>query len=448
MRNDSQRFGIAWWAAWLLLLAFAFGLGRYIFPERPTTTPVVVVHPTPKPSPTPVPTPTPPILIPGKRMEVGKLFSGLELHTTLETQRGETASTERENESSYALDLAVRVRVPKANTSLKELASLNPQLPELLPGLEALAKTARVSDFYEEIYQRKLRSLRSELMRLDQLLSRHNFFDCETILEIQSPQTKRRALLIQSDMDVDMDGSDSDRVPNVDSSDLHFQPTTSYKWPKKTAAANPFLAQRETRLQQFQKELRANGTAPARANELRAAIGDLRHEIDDLKKHSFLVGATDPYIVLPGLMLGKNDSAFTPRIGDYCAVIYKNVLYPAIIGDAGPNHILGEASLRISKQLNALAGANNRPVSALKVTYLVFPNTADKPWAAPDLEKWRARCEQFLNELGGYKGELHAWENLIKPPPTPAPTPTPVPKPTPTPTPTPAPQATPKPASA
>jgi glycosyl hydrolase group 75 (putative chitosanase) len=405
-------------------------------------------HATPAPSPTAaIPKPTPPIRVPDKRLEVVKLFNGLHIRSTLETEEGETATVERETESSYALDLIVRVRVPNANTSLDEIAQLNPHLPDVLPSLDLLTKSARVSDFYHDLYDRKLGMLRRELTRIDQLVSRHNFYDCETILELQHPQTKRRALLVQADMDVDMDGSDSDRVQDIDGSSATFQPVTSYKWAKKTDTPNPFLPMREDKLKQLEKEFAMKGLGPERNQELRVAITDLRAEIGDLKKHSYLVASTDPYVVLPGSMVGKNAEPFTPHIGDYCAVIYKDVLYPSVVGDAGPSYIIGEASFRMSKEINARASANNRPVNDLKVTYLVFPNSADKPFAPPDLDKWRARCEQLLNEIGGYKGELHKWENLIKPLPTPAPSPalspTSLPKPGPSPAASPA--ASPKP---
>ena len=45
------------------------------------------------------------------------------------------------------------------------------------------------------------------------LLSRHNFYDCQTVSQLRHPNTGRRAILLQGDMDVDADGSDSDRLP-------------------------------------------------------------------------------------------------------------------------------------------------------------------------------------------------------------------------------------------
>ena len=156
----------------------------------------------------------------------------------------------------------------------------------------------------------------------------------------------------------------------------------------------------------------------------------LRKEIDTLKKFSFLIGTTDPYIVIP--------TGFAPatgaKIGDYAVVVAGSGIYPAIVGDAGPPDKVGEASLRIAKEINSLSTAYNRPVSDLTVTYLIFPGTADAQFGPPDLEKLRTKCETLVNEIGGATVPLHHWENIIPPLPTPTPTPTPSPSGTPTPT--------------
>src|SRR4029450_12954040 len=89
-----------------------------------------------------------------------------------------------------------------------------------------------------------------------------------------------------------------------------------------------------------------------------------------------------------------------------------------------PNDKVGEASLRIAKELNALATAYNRPVSDLKVSYIIFPGTAEKPFGPPDLDKIHARCEALVKEIGGASVPLHKWENII-PSPTPSPCPSP-----------------------
>mgnify|MGYP003694724771 CR=1 FL=1 len=89
------------------------------------------------------------------------------------------------------------------------------------------------------------------------------------------------------------------------------------------------------------------------------------------------------------------------KLGDYALVIFGNSIYPALVGDVGPNDKVGEASLRIAKEINTLSTPYNRPVSDLKVTYLIFPDTADKPFGPPDLEKLQARCETLVKEIGG-----------------------------------------------
>jgi hypothetical protein len=83
--------------------------------------------------------------------------------------------------------------------------------------------------------------------------------------------------------------------------------------------------------------------------------------------------------------------------------------------------------LRVAKELNALSTAYNRPVSDLKVTYIIFPGTAEKPFGPPDLEKIHARCETLVKEIGGASVPLHKWENIIPPSPTPSPTPSSIP---------------------
>jgi hypothetical protein len=369
----------------------------------------------------------------------------MQYRVTLETEYGTTATEEINDPASYRAELVVKVKVPKPHKNLAEITKLNPELPNVLPDLATLLESAKISASFDELYRLKCTALQSSLNRLDNLLTRHNFYDCETILELQHPQTKRRAVFIQSEMDVDTDGSDIERVPVIEGASSTFQPFTSYRWPRKTDAISPFSAPREDKLKQVEQELATNPPA-ARREALKAAQLDLKNEIGDLKKYSFLVGQTDPFVVLPGSMFSKARSgAFTPAVGDYCVVIIGRALYPAIVGDVGPANLMGEASLRLCKQILPKANAAFRPVEELKATYLVFPGTADHPFAAPDLAKWRERCAKFLDELGGQRGELFTWEDVTKPPPPPA-TPVPVATPPATPTATkttPAPAATP-----
>jgi hypothetical protein len=99
-------------------------------------------------------------------------------------------------------------------------------------------------------------------------------------------------------MDVDADGSDSDRLPAAPGAD-EFQAATSYRWEKKTE--RPTVSRgTEQRLKRAEDEYAQASTAPARKRDLRNAIAELRTEIGTLKKFSFLIGATDPFIVVPG----------------------------------------------------------------------------------------------------------------------------------------------------
>src|SRR5262249_41658813 len=151
------------------------------------------------------------------------------------------ATTERVDPESYVLDLKLAARVPTPNKTIEELAKVSPKLPELLPGLTTMLGSDPVSPLYAQLYDTKVRMLRENLVRLDLELSRHNFFDCQTILQLQHQQTHRRALLLQADMDVDCDGSDSDRMPIGAGAPTNFKPFTSYKWTKKSDAPNPYL---------------------------------------------------------------------------------------------------------------------------------------------------------------------------------------------------------------
>jgi hypothetical protein len=210
----------------------------------------------------------------------------------------------------------------------------------------------------------------------------------------------------------------------------NFKPFTSYRWPKKTAAPNPYLAATQERLKRAEDEYTLATTAPMRKRDLRNAIAELRAEVDTLKKYSFLIGATDPFIVVPGAFTHAREPV---KPGDYALVVFGDSIYPAIVGDVGPNDKVGEASLRIAKQINALSTPYNRPVSDLKVTYIIFPGTADNPVGPPDLEKLQVRCETLVKEIGGASVPLHHWENIIPSSPTPSPTPTPLPSPSVTP---------------
>jgi hypothetical protein len=354
-----------------------------------------------------------------RAIDTVELWNGLSVSSEVKTQEGGHATAELAKDESFQLAISMNLTIPRANQSLEELAKLNPELPKILPDLARLVETAQVSPFYHALYEAKSKRLQQNLTRLDRILSRHNFYDCETVLELTHPDTGQRALMIQSEMDVVSDGSDGDRWPELDdyiSMSDNYRYSTSYAWPKKTATPNPMLARREAELTAKQARFAQSGLSIEENRELRTAIDQLTIEVGEMKARSFLIAEADPFVVIPLTMLGRTEETpFGPKIGDYVVVIFGGRVFPAIAGDAGPTFQAGEASLRLAKALNEKAGVYNRPVSDLKVTYLVFPGSADPVKDAPDLVKWRETCERLLGGLGGL-GEgyqLHEWEDLI-----------------------------------
>ena len=401
--------------------------------------------PTPTPEPTPTPVPTP--YVPQKTLNLGSIFNGIHFKAKLETSLGKTATAERESPDGYSVEVTVKVNVPKPHQSIRDLRKLNDRIDTVLPGLEEMLGSAKVSPAFDDLYRRKVTTIRTSLDRLDQLITRHNFFDCETILELQNPTTKRRALLIQSDMDVDTDGTDGDRTPQLDGGSRTFQPFTSYRWKKRTPNPSPCVSIWEKRISDNESRIKDSKTSAAEIQRMKSDNARLHAEIRDLQSFSFLIGAADPFIVLPSQMFTIGKSPFEPHMGDYCVVIIGDVFYPAIIGDAGPRTKIGEASLRMCRQINARSNGEVRPVNDLKATYLIFPNSGDKNWGPPDLKEWYVRCDALLREFDEYYGgDLFSWEDITKPPTPPAPLPAPPASapPNTAPVPPPSPAATPK----
>lgn len=366
--------------------------------------------------------PLPEKYIPRKDIDVATLFNGITVKTNLITEQGGFASLERLDPEAYKAEFQLSIRVPKANQTLDELSRINKNLPAILPGLGTMLPAAKVSGFYHKLYENKTNRVQNDLTRLSKILDRHNFYDTETILELTHPTTQRRALLVQSEMDVVADGSDGDRMPTLEEyiylSD-YYQPFTSYAWAKTTKTPNPLLAKWEERLQKAQDEFSKKGLSSARNRDLKVMIDQLKLEVSDFKVRSSLIADKDPFIVISLLFRGYADqNKFTPQIGDYAAVIHEGKIYPAICGDYGPSFKMGEASLLMAKTLNPKATPYIRPESDLKVTYLIFPGTAEKVRSAPDLAKWQEKCQALLGEVGGVGAgyALHVWEDPFKKP--------------------------------
>lgn len=386
-------------------------------------TPVKEQHTPPAKPETPRPEPAlPPIVEPTDHTassggDIRRMSKGFKLETKVTVEKGNIASQERVKDESYTASYEIKIRLPAPSRTLAELKQVNPKLDTVLPGLKDLVANAEVSPFFYQLYENKVNRMKSNATRLNELMTRHNFFDCETMLNVKDAGTGRRALLIQAEMDVVSDGSDGDRLPTMPDNIVnssHYQPMTSYGWRKRGTTPNPLIAGWKNRIQKAEEELAQAGTAPARKKWLRTRIAKIKREIQDMEARSYLIAEYDPFIVIPIDIIRKRSGAYTPRVGDYAVVIYGDKVYPSIVGDAGPSFKVGEASLRLAKQINPKAGPYSRPVSDLTVTYIVFPATADS-FGPPDYSRWRERCAGLLGEIGGLGAgaTLHTWENTL-----------------------------------
>jgi len=370
----------------------------------------------------PVPPPLPEAPVTGTRKDVTTLFGGVKLESKLVAEPGERATQERKRDDSYAVTFEFKLKVPAAAKTVEDFTALNPALPVLLPSFKELLAGAKVSGFYHHLYDRKQKLIQANILRLDRVLTRHNFYDLESVLELEHPGTKQKALLLVGDMDVVSDGSDGDRMESFDDyiyKSQHFQPTTSYAWPKVTTKPNPLIARLEAELKENKERQKAAGLSNTEKKALQDRAAAIPRIIGDLKRRSFLIAQEDPFIVIPlSFRSYRGVQAYAPGIGDYAVVIAGDKMMPAIVGDYGPAEKCGEASLRIAREVNEKSGPYNRAESDLKVSYLIFPNSGDKP-AQPDYAVWKTKCAELLTKLGGDAAKLHEWKDRLKKEPPP-----------------------------
>lgn len=358
------------------------------------------------------------LLTPPRGMDIRRLSKGIDLRVTFDASEGGPASLERKSEEAYTADYALKVRMPRASTSWEELAMVSPHLLDLLPGLEKMLPHAKVSAWYGQLYANKAARLKASVGKLDEVLTRHNFYDCETILNLRSPETGQRLFLLQAEMDVVSDGSDGDRLatmPGEIVNSTNYQPFTSYRWRKKGTVPNPMIEGWEKRIGKARSEIGESNTTEDRKTWLQGRIKMLQTGIADMKYASFLIAEYDPFVVIPANILTDRQDPYAPNVGDFAIVVYGRRLFPAIVGDAGPSFKVGEASLRMAREINPDASPYRRPVSDLTVTYLVFPRTADDPKGAPDYGHWGKRCAELVEAVGGLGpgAELHEWKDLL-----------------------------------
>ncbi len=381
--------------------------------------------------PVPVPPELPDTLVRYKQIDVTTLFNGIQIESDLQSFEGGLASAERDDPDAYTARFELRLRVPQPATTIEDLAKDNAHLPKILTHMPRLVETAEPSKYYHYLYDLKQRQVQANITHLEDVLSRHNFYDCNTVLEMTHPDSGRKVFFLQGEMDVVADGSDGDRMATFDdyvASSTHFQPTTSYGWAKRTKTPNPLIERMGKELAEAKERYKVKGLTRGENASLERKIESIPRYIAELKSRSFLIAQEDPFVVIPlstREFLGRN--AFMPRIGDYAVVIYEDKLYPAIVGDYGPTTKTGEASLRIAQQLNPDANPYRRPVSELAISYLIFPDSAEKPFGPPKLADWREKCIGLLEEIGGIgEGyELHEWEDRFNKPEPPSETPEP-----------------------
>lgn len=329
---------------------------------------------------------------PGRYTHFNSVDRGVNLSSAVHFNPGTTASQDRKLKEAYRLDVSLELMLPQAARG-EELLRANPQLPEVLRSYNELMQAAQVSQWYHALYLHKQNRVRHNAATLARILDRHNFYDTDTVLEIEAPSSGRKLVWLQADMDVVSDGSDGDRLPDmpekVKNSD-YYQPSTSYRWKKLGDSPNPLLPHWQQKVEKLKKD-------PKAAEALRHA----RNVVHDLKKYSFLLAEYDPFVVIPLTFKSGDKEAFRPQLGDYVAVIVGNRVFPAIVGDYGPRFKTGEASLRLARLVNPKATPYARPVSHLGVSYLIFPGTAEPEKGPINYELMNQKVQQLLNEMGG-----------------------------------------------
>jgi len=230
------------------------------------------------------------------------LSKGFEFKSNVVFEEGELASVERTTKESYLAEYSLSINEPKPAITLPEILTAAPKLESALPGLGTLIETASVNPYWHELYSRKKKTVVNDAHYLNKIITKHNFYDCQTMLNLRHPETKRRALLVQADMDVVTDGSDGDRMPTMAeeiTTSTYYQPTTSYSWSKVTDKPNPMIAGYEKRIANADRELADSSTNSERRTWLKKRKTMLKDGIAEMKKRSYLIAEHDPFIVLP-----------------------------------------------------------------------------------------------------------------------------------------------------
>ena len=308
----------------------------------------------------------------------------------------------------------ISIKRPEAVSDFNGLRELNPKLPVALAEIESLVEKGTVSKRFDLLFDEKAKHIRRQ--KTLSALSNYNYYDCATIMDLVHPGTGRKALLIQAGMDVVTDGSDPDRVGDLE--DYHtaltsdwFQPYTGYVWGRATKE-NPFASYYDKRIAEL-VELKAevekrNQELPIRAwRKLSEVCQEEINYLSRVKKDNSwglsnnprsVVAALDPIIVLPRNWFGKNAAI---GHGDYALVVYGDRVIPTMVAEAGPTYKIGEASLRMAWKINKEASGRQRAADAFSVSYVVFPGTRKASRSEPDLSEINQKVRSLVEEIGG-----------------------------------------------
>jgi Fungal chitosanase of glycosyl hydrolase group 75 len=352
--------------------------------------------------------------------DITNLSNGIPLRTEVLYGTGETALEEIQLHDSYTATYQLKMRIPRPAINIVDIEKATPELSKILPGLTSFFPLGSVSPLYEALYRNKISDLRTNSSQLGALLSKPSAYDCNTILHLKN-EKGRKIFFMQADMDAILKGSDGDRAPVMPASQVDsitYDPFSAYNWRKLGKAPNPMIAGWERRIAVGKKELAAPEITPERKQLAAERIAVMENAIEAMKKRSYLISAFDPYIVLPISVLKDVKDPFAPKIGDYAVVIHGRKIYPCIVGDAGTDAQVGEASARMAVALVPGWNSALKPVAYPGVSYLVFPGSREAETAVPDHGKWGEKCLALLQEVGGF-GDAYEYHNWIAPVPAP-----------------------------
>ncbi|WP_395749704.1 glycoside hydrolase family 75 protein [Prosthecobacter sp.] len=339
----------------------------------------------------------------------------------------ESLPVKRSTSPAYLqVEKTVSVLRPRPLTKIEALEKLNPGLSSALPQLAGLLSSAEVSPKFKSFYDAKISAIKD-----GDIMSTDDYFDCATVLHLTSPATGRKAVLFQSDMDVDTDGTDPVRLSRLQDYDdarisRSFQPLLAYSWAQSAGqrAANPFVqyyADTLSKLRGFRQQVSQEAAQDhgyiwqSLQKQLDETISSLdrraKYYDEDLRTRRSLVGSLDPFIVVPQTWPDRLKQPFSVQVGDFVAVIAGGKVYPCVVGDTGGDAKMGEASQRVAQAINPKASGRNSAADDVSVTYVIFPQTR-LAMTAPDLSVFQAEVARLLQEMGGLGAEtlLHHWQ--------------------------------------